>query len=147
MSTWNAHFVFRNDLPIEVLCLVIETRNMGVIWSAKTGCMTSCFLLDFDLTIFPRMSFLSSFLVLFVFVNGCVLSLKLSFEETNFLQDCIEQNNVEDIVIIIERGLNDWIAATSNIIMIGLTISQLSQWKQILGQKKAKVSIIEYPFR
>ena len=62
------------------------------------------------------MSFLPTFLVLCVFVNGYVLSLKLSFEETNFLQDCIEQNNVEDIVIIIERGLNYWIDAISNMI-------------------------------
>ena len=68
--------------------------------------MTLCFLHDLNQTIFSRMSFLPTFLVLCVFVNGYVLSLKLSFEETNFLQDCIEQNNVEDIVIIIERGLN-----------------------------------------
>ena len=68
--------------------------------------MTLCFLLDLNQTIFSRMSFLPTFLVLCVFVNGYVLSLKLSFEETNFLQDYIEQKNVEDVVIIIERGLN-----------------------------------------
>ena len=78
--------------------------------------MTLCFLLDLNQTIFSRMSFLPTFLVLCVFVNGYVLSLKLSFEETNFLQDYIEQKNVEDVVIIIERGLNYWIDATSNMI-------------------------------
>ena len=90
-------------------------RAQQCYWS-QSWCMTLCFLLDLNQTIFSRMSFLPTFLVLCVFVNGYVLSLKLSFEETNFLQDYIEQKNVEDVVIIIERGLNYWIDAISNMI-------------------------------
>ena len=51
------------------------------------------------------MPFLQTFLVLSVLVDGYILLLQISTEETNFLQDYVKQKDTEDIVIIIEKGL------------------------------------------
>ena len=59
------------------------------------------------------MPFLQTFLVLSVLVDGYILLLQISTEETNFLQDYVKQKDTEDIVIIIEKGLNDLLVAIS----------------------------------